>query len=197
MLWPYFEKAIRLTEQNFDVLNEKKKYNRDEITGLRNIVQKTEYLFTIDLFQVISMAIIPYFSVLLIMILLQNLIDSMANKRTQIGPQAMTQFSKQFHSYLQNALSEISSNLLSTANLSASIVATPTTIDFASLLVDAKTDQSKMLLKLNTMAILYHHLLGSLDQKLFNSIVDCNTKVKSVERGVNMIKVSSAFPSYR
>lgn len=52
ILWPYFEKAIRLTEQNFDVLNEKKKYDKDEITGLRNIIQKTEYLFTIDLFQV-------------------------------------------------------------------------------------------------------------------------------------------------
>lgn len=51
-LWPYFEKAIRLTEQNFEVLNEGKKYDRDEITGLRNIVQKTEYLFSVDLFQV-------------------------------------------------------------------------------------------------------------------------------------------------
>lgn len=101
----------------------------------------------------------------------------MSNKRTQIGPQAMTQFSKQFHSYLQNGLTEINSYLTLTASPSNPVLTTPTTNNLVNSLVEAKIDSSKDLLKLNTMAILYHHLLGNLDQKLFNSIVDCNTKV--------------------
>lgn len=38
-------------------------------------------------------------------------------------------------------------------------------------------DPSKVILKLNTMCILYHHIFGNLDQKLFASVIDNNTKV--------------------
>lgn len=38
-------------------------------------------------------------------------------------------------------------------------------------------DPSKLILKLNAMCILYHHLFGNLDQKLFAAVVDNNTKV--------------------
>lgn len=101
----------------------------------------------------------------------------MSNKRAQIGPQAMIQFSKQFHSYLQNGWTEINAYLILAANPPIPVLTTPTTIDLANSLVEARIDSSKDMLKLNTMAILYHHLLGNLDQKLFNSIVDCNMKV--------------------
>lgn len=42
---------------------------------------------------------------------------------------------------------------------------------------DMVLDPSKLILKLNTMSILYHHLFGNLDQKLFGAVIENNTKV--------------------
>lgn len=38
-------------------------------------------------------------------------------------------------------------------------------------------DPSKLVLKMNVMCILYHHLFGNLEQKLFASVIESNTKV--------------------
>lgn len=38
-------------------------------------------------------------------------------------------------------------------------------------------DPSNLAVKLNAMCILYHNLFGNLDQKLFASVIEINTKV--------------------
>lgn len=52
VLWSHYAKAIALAEQNLHKFNEERKFNRDEIAGLSNVLQKIDYLFSGDLFQV-------------------------------------------------------------------------------------------------------------------------------------------------
>lgn len=52
VLWSHYAKAISLAEQNLHKFNGDQKFNRDEIGGLSNVIQKIDYLFSGDLFQV-------------------------------------------------------------------------------------------------------------------------------------------------
>lgn len=54
-------------------------------------------------------------------------------------------------------------------------------------MAEAVIDPPKLLLKMNAMAILFHHLFGNLDQKLFSSIVDVNVKIAYVPLVENLI----------
>lgn len=51
-LWPHYVKAIELAKQNVDKLNGDRLYGSDEIEGLSNVIQRIDYLFSKDLFQV-------------------------------------------------------------------------------------------------------------------------------------------------
>lgn len=45
------------------------------------------------------------------------------------------------------------------------------------LVDDLMIDSSQHIVKINTMCILFHHLFGNLDQKLFAAVIDLNKKV--------------------
>lgn len=42
---------------------------------------------------------------------------------------------------------------------------------------DVMIDSSQQIVKTNAMCILFHHLFGNLDQKLFAAVLDLNKKV--------------------
>lgn len=52
VLWSHYAKAISLAEQNVHKFNVEQKFDREEIAGLSNVLQKIDYLFSGDLFQV-------------------------------------------------------------------------------------------------------------------------------------------------
>lgn len=121
--------------------------------------------------------------------LFQILIDTTFQKRNQISVEAVSLFSNQFLFYLRNALHDVQTYLATITNPSTStsiilmdISSTATTSillgeSLLNVMADSVVEPSKSALKLNAMAILYHNLFGNLDQKLFGSIVECNTKV--------------------
>lgn len=43
---------------------------------------------------------------------------------------------------------------------------------------DMALDPSTLVVKINAMCIIYHHLFGNLDQRLFSAIIEINTKVR-------------------
>lgn len=61
-LWPHYMKLIRLIKRNLDKLNsddgyfkklqDQEDFDLDNVQGLENILQKLEFLFTGDIFQV-------------------------------------------------------------------------------------------------------------------------------------------------
>lgn len=73
--------------------------------------------------------------------------------------------------------STILANLSSTTIISASL-----SDSLLNVMADSVVEPSKSVLKLNAMAILYHNLFGNLDQKLFGSVVECNTKVNDANQ---------------
>lgn len=73
-LWPSYSKIIRLIECNLDQLNtvplnqlqengdNSEEYGPDDVNGLENTLQKLEFLFTGDLFQVVFLTLGLYLS---------------------------------------------------------------------------------------------------------------------------------------
>lgn len=120
----------------------------------------------------------------------QNLIDSTFQTKGLTPTKALSQFSSKFHSYLRNSLSLVqkyvnnpiinnsNSQILSAFTALAQIGADDISNDILLNIIDELVlDPSKVILKLNAMCILYHHLFGNLDQKLFAAVIDNNTKV--------------------
>lgn len=126
----------------------------------------------------------------------QNLIDSTFQTKGLTPTKALSQFSSKFHSYLRNSLSLVQKyvNNSIASNSNAQFLSTFTALGNTSTVGQIGTDEvsndvllnvidelvldpSKVILKLNAMCILYHHLFGNLDQKLFTAVIDNNTKV--------------------
>lgn len=120
----------------------------------------------------------------------QNLIDSTFQTKGLTPTKALSQFSSKFHSYLRNSLSLVqkyvnnpiinnsNSQILSAFTALVQIGADDISNDILLNIIDELVlDPSKVILKLNAMCILYHHLFGNLDQKLFAAVIDNNTKV--------------------
>lgn len=120
----------------------------------------------------------------------QNLIDSTFQTKGLTPARALSQFSSKFHSYLRNSLSLVQKyvNNSITSNSNTQILSTFTALGqigtdevsndiLLNVIDELVLDPSKVILKLNAMCILYHHLFGNLDQKLFTSVIDNNTKV--------------------
>lgn len=120
---------------------------------------------------------------------MQSLIDSISTYQTkyETSAHAFSQFSIQFHSYLKNTLTVVQKNNASaqsrntsnsTLSFSAFNAEDSTSGDtLLALIDDTAMDPSNLIVKMNTMCIVYHHLFGNLDQKLFASIIESNTKV--------------------
>lgn len=125
----------------------------------------------------------------------QNLIDSTFQTKGLTSTTALSQFSSKFHSYLRNSLSLVQKyvNNPITCNSNTQSLSTFTALGNTSfgqigtdeisndillnIIDELVLDPSKVILKLNAMCILYHHLFGNLDQKLFTAVIDNNTKV--------------------
>ncbi|XP_055324262.1 WASH complex subunit 4 isoform X2 [Sitodiplosis mosellana] len=163
-VWPQYMNAIKLAESNINTFN--------DVGGLTNALLKIDYLLSGHLFQ--------------------SLIDSVSTYQTkyETSAQAFTQFSNQYHSYLKNTLNVVQKNnaTAQTRNTSNSILSFSTfnAEDSASsdtllaLIEDIALDPSSLIVKMNAMCIVYHHLFGNLDQKLFASIIESNAKFPCV-----------------
>lgn len=101
----------------------------------------------------------------------------------------MAQFSVQFLSYLRNTLTLVqkyvtnqaagNSNGQGLGTIAASTANADATNETVLTIIDEMVcDPSKLVLKMNVMCILYHHLFGNLEQKLFASVIESNTKVQ-------------------
>lgn len=119
----------------------------------------------------------------------QNLIDSISiyQDKHQTTTQAYGQFSTQFYSYLKNSLNVLQRAANNAANQSrntsnsfmwntfgADDISNDTLLG---IIDDTALDTSNLVVKMNVMCILYHHLFGNLDQKLFAAVIESNTKV--------------------
>lgn len=107
--------------------------------------------------------------------------------KVQLSSQALPQFSVHFQSYLRNSLSVLqkyinvsSSHNRNTFNVCLGNAQTINDHDanetLLTLIEDVTLDPA-LLTKMNAMCILYHHLFGNLDQKLFAAVIDINKKV--------------------
>lgn len=110
-------------------------------------------------------------------------------QQTKFRPtQALPQFSAQFQSFLRNNLSTLQKNIAlsqsrNTFSLHTGSTQTITENDANETLLTlieetALVDLAVPLVKLNSMCILYHHLFGNLDRKLFTTVIDTNKKVE-------------------
>lgn len=112
----------------------------------------------------------------------------------QAPGQALAQFSVQFLSYLRNTLTLVqkyvanqtaaNSNGQGLATMAQSLPATTSTANVdatndavLNIIDEMVCDPSKLVLKMNVMCILYHHLFGNLEQKLFSAVIENNAKV--------------------
>lgn len=87
---------------------------------------------------------------------------------------------------LQKNINNISNQGRNTSNTSISIGnlqllnADDTSNDnVLNLVEDMVFDSSTQVVRLNVMCILYHHLFGNLDQKMFATVIDTNKKVRT------------------
>lgn len=194
-IWPQYTSVIKLAEQNIDILTSRAsngtKYIVNDIDGLKNALSKIDFLLSGHLLQVIFLTQFiclchyhhHYHQYEIHCAILQNLIDSVSCYQTK----GISHFSHQFHSYLRNTLQVVQKNInvpshqiRSTSNSSTSYMfagedATDDTI--LTLIDEIILDPSNLAVKLNAMCILYHNLFGNLDQKLFASVIEINTKV--------------------
>lgn len=124
----------------------------------------------------------------------QNHIESLFQVKGQAPGQALAQFSVQFLSYLRNTLTLVqkyvanqtaaNSNGQGLATMAQSLPATTSTANVdatndavLNIIDEMVCDPSKLVLKMNVMCILYHHLFGNLEQKLFSAVIENNAKV--------------------
>lgn len=128
------------------------------------------------------------------------MIDSTFKTKGQTSAKALSQFSIQFQAYLRNILNLVQKHVNSQAATNSNAhglgtfsamgnsssnysngdeISSEMLLNFIDELV---LDPSKLILKLNAMCILYHHLFGNLDQKLFATIIETNTKVSTSEK---------------
>lgn len=61
---------------------------------------------------------------------------------------------------------------------------------------DMALDPSTLVVKINAMCIIYHHLFGNLDQKLFSAIIEVNTKVRIICKLYPYCNLYHRFQSY-
>lgn len=61
---------------------------------------------------------------------------------------------------------------------------------------DMDLDPSTLVVKINAMCIIYHHLFGNLDQKLFSAIIEVNTKVRIICKLYRYCNEYHRFQSY-
>lgn len=119
---------------------------------------------------------------------------------------ALTQFSTQFISYLRNTLNLVQkcTNNVQSANSNGPGLGVITQLIQAAMTANSEqandillnvidemvSDPSKLFLKLNAMCILYHHLIGNLDQRLFSSIIDNIIKVNLYLHSTPLVLIS-------
>lgn len=105
---------------------------------------------------------------------------------------SVSQFNSQYCSFLRNTLNVVQKHLNNTSNTSRNSFISPVTAGNISILLngddisndqllniscESPQDASNLVLKLNAMCILYHHLFGNLDQRLFATVIETNAKV--------------------
>lgn len=119
--------------------------------------------------------------------------------------QALTQFCVQFLAYLRNTLNLVQkcannqTNVNSNGQGLGSITQlTPSTGSanqcatsdaLLNIFDELVCDTSKLVLKMNVMSIIYHHLFGNLDQKLFASVIENNAKVNTSFSGFFLLLI--------
>lgn len=119
----------------------------------------------------------------------QDILDSICFSQTklQLSTQALPQFSVQFQSFLRNNLSVLQKNInmsfSQTRNTfcggnSQAINDNDANETLLGLIEEVAIESEMLIVKMNAMCILYHHLFGNLDQKLFAAVVDANKKVR-------------------
>lgn len=112
------------------------------------------------------------------------MVDSLFQIKKQITSQALPVFSTHFQDYLKNTLNDIQkyAGNQNNNNINNPLPSTPSTNIILEILFSSSTDvivePSKAILKMNAMCILFHHIFGNLDQKVFSSLIECITKVK-------------------
>lgn len=113
----------------------------------------------------------------------------------QTSVQSLTLFSVQFLAYLRNAIAlaqkcangqtNINSNVQGLGSITQLMSSTSSTEPCSTsdamlnIFDELVCESSKLVLKMNVMSIIYHHLFGNLDQKLFSTIVENNAKVEN------------------
>lgn len=122
---------------------------------------------------------------IIVLIFIQNLVDSLFQIKKQITSQALPVFSTHFHAYLKNTLNDIQKYAATQSNNSNTVTSpsTPSSNYILEILFSSSTDviidPSNAILKANAMCILFHNIFGNLDQKIFTLLIECTLKVSS------------------
>lgn len=57
------------------------------------------------------------------------------------------------------------------------------------LIDEMALDPPTLVVKMNAMSILYHHLFGNIDQKLFSAVIEINTKVSFTKLSILRVQI--------
>ena len=105
-----------------------------------------------------------------------------------MSAQASSQFSLQCQSFLRNNLSVLQKNINMSSSQSRNTFSTTlgnaqaisendANESLLAFIEEISLDSTVPIVKMNAMCILYHHLFGNLDYKLFAAVIDYNKKV--------------------
>lgn len=133
----------------------------------------------------------------------QTLIECICHIRDRSSTTS-SKFSVQFFSYIRNTLSNLQKNMNNTSSHQGrnAVNTNPTKYEdipndqLLNIIDDMALDPSTLVVKINAMCIIYHHLFGNLDQKLFSAIIEVNTKVRIICKLYPCCNLYHRFQSY-
>lgn len=168
--WSGYKKTISSVSGN---MNRFPNYTESEISGLLNVLNELDFLFTGSIFQVGSYKYSHCSFIYHVNVYFQNFLDSTFMIKDKIQSKAFTTLSTQLQDYIKTVIQEIEK--------------------FPQDLCDFI--QTETFIKANALVVLFHLFSGQMDNKSFRMLLDHNAKQCSITVVGNLIWYPEHFLS--